>query len=171
MKDTIKYAKNKGYCYDNRHLFSELRKLLLKEKEPLISKKMTTIQLHKMIEDVNKEMANEFIEKQFLKIPYLGNLYALERNRYYNIKTKRTNIPVLWGKTRQMKRDGELDVKKVILNTKALRLIKIMFKQNIKKGSFYNFRVCQDVATRLFKKVTEEDIPLPLTYKYSKEND
>lgn len=170
MEDTIKYTKNKGYCYDNRHLFSELRKLLLKEKEPLISKEMTTIKLHKLIEDINKEMANEFIEKQFLKIPYLGNLYALERSRYYNIKTKRTNIPVLWGKTRQMKRDGELEDKKVILNTKALRLIKIMFKPNIKKGSFYKFRVCQDVATRLFKKVTEEDIPLPLTYKY-KEND
>lgn len=170
MEDTIKYTKNKGYCYDNRHLFSELRKLLLKEKEPLISKEMTTIKLHKLIEDINKEMANEFIEKQFLKIPYLGNLYALERSRYYNIKTKRTNIPVLWGKTRQMKRDGELEDKKVILNTKALRLIKIMFKPNIKKGSFYKFRVCQDVATRLFKKVTEEDIPLPLTYKH-KEND
>lgn len=162
MKDTIKYAKKRGYSYDNRHLFSELRKLLLKEKKPLISKEITTIKLHKIIEEISMEVANDFIEKQIIEIPYIGTLIALERERYYNPETKRTNLPVLWGKTRQMKRDGELNNKKVILNTKALRLVKFLFKHKRQPHSpIWKFRVSQDVATRLIKNVTDNNIPLP----------
>lgn len=169
MIDKIKYAKNKGYCYDNRHLFSELRKILLKQEKPLISKEMTTIKLHKLIEEMNKVMANKFIETQSLKIPYLGNLMALERTRYYCLDTKKTNIPVFWGKTRQMKRNGELSEKQYYYNADALKLVKILFSPNKSKGNtLFRFRVCQDVATKLIHYITDNDIPL---LKYKTEND
>lgn len=161
MEDTIKYAKNKGYCYDNRHLFSELRKILLKEKNPVISREMTTIKLHKLVEDINKEMANYLIEHQELEIPYIGKLIATEKDRYYNPKTKRTNLPIFWGKTRQMKRDKQLGSKKYIFNINVLKLVRIIFKHKRQTHSpIWKFRVCQDVTTRLIHYVTNNSIKL-----------
>lgn len=161
MENTIKYAKNKGYCYDNRHLFSELRKILLKQENPVISKEMTTIKLHKLVEDINKEMANYLIKHQELEIPYIGHLFAVEKTRYYNPETKRTNLPVLWGKTRQMKRNGELGSKKYILNINVPKLVRIRFNHKRQPHSaIFKFRVCQDVTTRLIHYVTNNSIKL-----------
>lgn len=170
MKDTIKYAKNKGYCYDNRHLFSELRKILLKEEKPVISREMTTIKLHKLVEDINKAMAEEFIEKQELEIPYIGTLVAFERERYYNPKTKRTNLPIFWGKTRQMKRDNELGKGKHIFNINVPKLVRIRFTHKRKPHSaIFQFRTCQDVATRLIHYVTDNSVKL-FKESYGKRN-
>ena len=170
MENTIKYTKNKGYCYDNRHLFSELRKILLKEENPVISREMTTIKLHKLVEDINKAMAEKFIEKQELRIPYIGTLIAFERERYYNPKTKRTNLPILWGKTRQMKRDNELDKGKHILNINVPKLVRIRFTHKRKpNAAIFQFRTCQDVATRLIHYVTDNSIKL-FQESYGKRN-
>lgn len=168
MENTIKYAKNKGYCYDNRHLFSELRKLLLKEENPVITKDITTIKLHKLVESMNQVMAKYFIENQELQIPYLGTLIAFERDRYYNYSTNRTNLPINWGITRQMKRDGELGNKRVILNTDPLKLVKIRFINRNGKTSLFQFRVCQDVATKLIHYIIDNNISLLKDFKYDK---
>lgn len=169
MKDTIKYAKNKGYCYDNRHLFSELRKTLLNEEKPLISREMTTIKLHKLVEEINKEMANYLIEHQELEIPYIGKLVAFERERYYNPETKKSNLPILWGQTRQMKRDNELGSKKVIYNLNTPKIVRIKFKHKRQPHSpIWKFRVCQDVTTRLIHYVTNNSIKLFKDKMYSK---
>lgn len=171
MIKPLRYKKNKGYCYDNRHLFSELRKLLLKEENPVITRDMTTIQLHKLVDDINKEIANEFVEKQEIDLPYIGKLMAFERERYYNPKTKRTNLPILWGKTRQMKRNNELGKGKYLYDINALKLVKIkFFHKRHPRSAIFKFRVCQDLATRLIHYVTNNSIKLFEDTKYGKRN-
>lgn len=169
MTKPLKYKKNKGYCYDNRHLFSELRKMLLKDEKVAQNTTFSTPQLHKLVEEINKEVANELIEKQEIDLPYIGKLVAFERNRYYNLKTKRTNLPILWGKTRQMKRNNELGKGKYLYDINALKLVRIKFyHKKHPHSAIYKFRVCQDVATRLIHYVTDNSIKLFEDKKYGK---
>lgn len=165
----MKYRKNKGYCYPNRTLFAELRKRLLQQKNPVISKNLTSSTLAKIIEDINKEMANTYIDKQELVIPHIGKLVAVERESFYNPKTKRTNYPVKWGVTRQKKRDGELEAGKFIYDLNALHLVRLKFNHlRVPYSPIFQFRVCQDVATRLIRNVNNNSLVLYKEKKYGK---
>lgn len=165
----MKYRKNKGYCYPNRTLFAELRKRLLQQKNPVISKNLTSSTLAKIVEDINKEMANAYIDKQELTIPHIGKLVAVERESFYNPKTKRTNYPVKWGVTRQKKRAGELEAGKFIYDLNALHLIRLKFNHlRVPHSPIFQFRVCQDVATRLIRNVNNNSLVLYKEKKYGK---
>lgn len=167
----MKYRKNKGYCYPNRTLFAELRKRLLQQKNPVISKNLTSSTLAKIVEDINKEMANTYIDKQELVIPHIGKLVAVERESFYNPKTKRTNYPVKWGVTRQKKRAGELEAGKFIYDLNALHLVRLKFNHlRVPHSPIFHFRVCQDVATRLIRNVNSNSLVLYKEKKYGKRN-
>jgi hypothetical protein len=167
----MKYRKNKGYSYPNRTLFAELRKRLLQQKNPVISKDLTTSMLTKIVEDVNKEMANVYVDKQELSIPFIGRLVAIERESFYNPKTKRTNYPVKWGITRQKKREGTLETGKFIYDLNALHLVRLKFNHlRVPHSPIFHFRVCQDVATRLIHNVNNNSLVLYKEKKYGKRN-
>lgn len=133
--------------------------------------KMTTIELHKFIEEINKAMADELVGKQELEIPYIGKLVAVEKERYYNPKTKHTNLPVLWGKTRQMKRDNQLGKGQHIYNINALKLVRIKFyHKRHPQAAIFKFRVCQAANTKLIHYVTDNSIKLFKDKCYDKGN-
>ena len=170
MEETIKYAKDKGYCYDNRHLFSELRKILLKSKNPPITKDIKTLELHKIVEEMNRLMGEEYIRTQKLEIPYIGTLRSYERERYYDVETNKTTLPIMWGKTRQMKRDKELGKGEKIFNANAMRIVKFRFSHKRKNYSpIWQFKICHDLAIKFIRYITDNNIPMIKDYKYEKD--
>lgn len=167
MDKNIKYRKNKGYCYDNRHLFSELRKILLKSEKPPITKDMKTIELHKLVERINQVMAEKLITSQELDIPYIGRLTAYERKPYYDINTKKTNYPVKWNITRGLRVNEEIEQGKRIVEPNTLRIVRIRFSHKRHPHScMFKFRTCQDVATRLIKYITDNNVPIYREKRY-----